>query len=198
MPYSFTRVLSKSRTRRIAIQLVILCTIYVFVPQEFWISGSPQRVSVSHIRPSRTVVIPENSGEALSDAFKQTLETLSPHTVSQDRYNRFRRILTRDAVGLQWDWYPEQFWEEVMLPRLHRTVNVVDVGANTGQFAIPNAKRGHSVISFEPNPETCKELKRKVKAGYLSSQVGQPTQNANDAVTHLALHLLSLFQTLNS
>lgn len=92
---------------------------------------------------------------------KKALRTLAPSGIGAPR-KHFRHILVRESVGLQWNFYPEQYFSDGMLPRLTPNSVIIDVGANVGQFAIPIVKRGHRVISFEPNKQSCDTLKRGV------------------------------------
>jgi len=50
----------------------------------------------------------------------------------------------------------------ILLGSTTRTA-IVDIGANVGQFALPLAKEGHTVYSFEPIEGTCEILKQNVK-----------------------------------
>mmetsp|Transcript_34981 Transcript_34981/g.104341 ORF Transcript_34981/g.104341 Transcript_34981/m.104341 type:complete len:435 (-) Transcript_34981:317-1621(-) len=43
------------------------------------------------------------------------------------------------------------------------STTIVDVGANAGQFALPLAKKGHTIYSFEPVSQTCATLKDNIK-----------------------------------
>ena len=95
----------------------------------------------------------------LTSAMLEAITTLSPQHVSRFPSQSFRRLLVREKVGLHSSFYPETFWENRVLPRLKGRVNIVDVGANAGQFAVPNAREGHHVFSFEPNAATCEQLK---------------------------------------
>ena len=80
-------------------------------------------------------------------------------------------MLVREAVGLSWELYPEQYWDKNIIDKIPGSVNVIDVGANVGQFAIPTAQHGHHVISFEANADTCKALSKKVSSKQLDSKV---------------------------
>ena len=58
---------------------------------------------------------------------------------------------------------PEEFFVRDLLPRVSgRRQLVIDVGANTGQFALTMARNGHDGIAFEPAPSTCTELKANI------------------------------------
>lgn len=107
---------------------------------------------------SKSVVSQElTSDEDYADAFRLMLTSLSNMCFQRSSAD-FRRIISRQKVGLLWSWHPEKYWEDQVLPELQEEVTIIDVGANVGQFAIPNAEAGHNVISFEPNPDTCKLL----------------------------------------
>ena len=97
------------------------------------------------------------SDEDYADAFRLMLTGLSNMCFQRSSAD-FRRIISREEVGLLWSLHPEKYWEDHVLPELQEEVTIIDVGANVGQFAIPNAEAGHNVLSFEPNPDTCKLL----------------------------------------
>jgi predicted O-methyltransferase YrrM len=103
--------------------------------------------------------------------FKEVLEHLKPAKNKAACQIFPRELLVREKVGLRWDTVPEKYWEEEILPRLSGSVAVLDVGANTGHFALPMAKLGHTVISLEPNPNTCKTLKQNLETQGVSSKV---------------------------
>ncbi len=48
---------------------------------------------------------------------------------------------------------------------------VVDVGANTGVYAVQQARRGARVYAFEPNPECYRRLQESVRANNLEDRV---------------------------
>ena len=107
---------------------------------------------------SKSVVSQElASDEDYADAFRLMLTGLSNMCFQRSSAD-FRRIISREKVGLLWSLHPEKYWEDHVLPELQEEVTIIDVGANVGQFAIPNAEAGHNVLSFEPNPDTCKLL----------------------------------------
>ena len=119
----------------------------------------------------------QRSGRTVSElsslyaiALRKTLETLVHHRPDTP-HSRFRRILIREHVGLAWSSVPEKYWEHEVLPRLRKQVNIIDIGANIGQFAIPNAELGHYVVSFEPNVNTCNTLKSRVVQKHLAGKV---------------------------
>lgn len=95
-------------------------------------------------------------------ALKKSIETLKHQRVDSSSDAEFRRVLIREKIGLKWNSIPEKYWEDDILPRMTQTVNIIDVGANIGQFAIPNGQIGHHVESFEPNLSTCDVLKSRV------------------------------------
>ena len=114
-----------------------------------------------------------------TSSFKEKLTSLSPSS-TQPRKHWDRSLLVREQVGLSWDVYPERYWETKVLPKLSREITLLDVGANVGQFAIPNAKAGHRVISLEPNDSTCATLKGSLVAKGLAHKVS--------ALLHLERH----------
>ena len=59
---------------------------------------------------------------------------------------------------------PEKYFADVLLPRAPRRALVIDVGANTGQFAKSVAAAGLDGLSFEPSPENCAVLKNNLAA----------------------------------
>ena len=122
-------------------------------------------------RIGEDVIGPLALSHRFASAMRMSLATLSPQSVKRERSDSFRRILVREKVGLPSGFFPETFWEKQVLPSLNARVNIVDVGANVGQFALPNARRGHHVFSFEPNPETCDQLKKTLLKQKLKSQV---------------------------
>jgi FkbM family methyltransferase len=48
---------------------------------------------------------------------------------------------------------------------------VLDVGANTGVYAVRQARRGARVYAFEPNPDCYRRLQKAVRANHLESRV---------------------------
>lgn len=59
----------------------------------------------------------------------------------------------------------EDYFETVLLPRVSPNNGrqfIVDVGANTGQFAVAMVKAGVDGVSFEPGPPTCTKLKERI------------------------------------
>lgn len=92
----------------------------------------------------------------------ETLRTLVPQR-AKFANTEFRHILIREHVGLKWNMYPEQYFSEYILPRLPKGMNIVDVGANVGQFTVAIAKGGHRAIAFEPNGDTCNKLKENIR-----------------------------------
>jgi len=48
---------------------------------------------------------------------------------------------------------------------------IVDIGANVGQFAIPLAKDGHWVYSFEPVASTCETLQTNIREKHLEDRI---------------------------
>ena len=103
--------------------------------------------------------------------FKRALESLAPISTKANHQLNPRKLLVREKVGLRWDLFPERYWEMDILPRISGHITVLDVGANTGQFAIPMAELGHTVISLEPNRNTCETLKNKLEIRGLTTQV---------------------------
>ena len=78
---------------------------------------------------------------------------------------------------------PEDFFADILVPRVaDRRELVIDVGANTGQFAVSIARSGHDGISFEPAPSTCAELRRNLESALhererLAGTVSPTTRN---------------------
>jgi len=61
---------------------------------------------------------------------------------------------------------PEQAFKNDLLPRVPKSQSplfIVDVGANTGQFAASIVKAGHRGVSFEPSPSTCARLRKRIQ-----------------------------------
>lgn len=79
-----------------------------------------------------------------------------------------KRLLVREHLGID-NVSAEHFFEQKILPFMHQKHLLVDVGANTGQFAVPMASLGHSVISFEPSPATCDIFLNNVKKANVSN-----------------------------
>ena len=86
----------------------------------------------------------------------------------------FRRVLLREIMGIG-SMAAEDFFEKSILSQLRskdaKPLRLVDVGANVGQFAIPMAKRGHTVVSFEPVPSTCQKLKANIAKASVGGSV---------------------------
>ncbi len=92
-------------------------------------------------------------------AFLATLNTLRPRRIIEG-HQTFRRILAREYVGISWDAIPENYFTEAVLPRISSGVTILDIGANSGKFAIPILEKGvHQVVLFEPNIQVCGRLK---------------------------------------
>ena len=77
---------------------------------------------------------------------------------------------------------PEDFFQDFLLPRAASGDRqlIVDVGANTGQFATTIGRSGHDGISFEPAPSTCVELRRNLERQRASGDIS--------AASHLTVH----------
>lgn len=98
------------------------------------------------------------------DAFNVLKKSLvHPHLAQDNCSEPYEDLIVKGIVlGLPMI-HPEDY-----LPSLFQQVErgnnltIIDVGANTGMTAIPLAKMGHRIISFEPGPTTCKELQRNV------------------------------------
>ena len=125
---------------------------------------------LTEARPSSQALSTSDTSEAYTKALRASLTYLKRHTVPVQAAT-FRRILIRERVGLRWDTIPEKYWEHNVINRVEQQVSIVDIGANVGQFAIPNAARGHIVHSFEPNPNTCRTLKLRVFEENVQSKV---------------------------
>ena len=122
-----------------------------------------------HSTKASQTVSPRDTFSHVS-SMKDALRTLLPHTVPNTA-GKFRRILSRELVGITYDMFPEQYFSTHMLPRITGKATFLDIGANVGQFAIPIAKSGHRVVSIEPHPKTCETLKQNVLAASSSSLV---------------------------
>jgi len=81
-----------------------------------------------------------------------------------------KRLLVREHLGIA-NVPAEEFFETRILPFMKQKHLLVDIGANTGQFAVPMASLGHTVISFEPSPATCEVLLNNLKKANVSSRV---------------------------
>ena len=124
--------------------------------------------------PCRTIKVKSKHHELSSmlvEALRNSLDTLQPYTIPLSHDRQYYRVLSAAKVGIEWNSVPEKFWQDMVLPRLHGHVNIVDIGANEGQFALPNGRHGHHVISFEPNLQTCESLKRSVSSERLRDKV---------------------------
>ena len=62
---------------------------------------------------------------------------------------------------------------------------VLDVGANSGVYAVRQARRGARVYAFEPNPDCYRRLQKSVRANHLEDRV-TATNCALGAVTGIA------------
>ena len=105
----------------------------------------------------------------IRNLFKEALGSLVQTRATKQTVPR--KLLVREKVGLRWNMYPEKYWETEILPRVPSHITVLDVGANAGQFAIPMAELGHTVISLEPNENTCNTLKNNLESRGLSPRV---------------------------
>mmetsp|Transcript_51833 Transcript_51833/g.85993 ORF Transcript_51833/g.85993 Transcript_51833/m.85993 type:complete len:256 (-) Transcript_51833:466-1233(-) len=90
---------------------------------------------------------------------------------------------------------PEYAFKHDLLPRVpssQKPLLVVDVGANTGQFAISIAEAGHRGLSFEPSPTTCALLRRRIQklkekgVGVVNNSVRCAAVGAKRGVVQLA------------
>lgn len=148
--------------RRYKIKLLTCSVVVAFVARECLLGRHSSRASITF--PNYY----PHAAQQHADAFHRALSTLAHDHVPLPP---LRRIIVRERIGLKWDWYPEKYWEEHVLPRLRENVTIVDVGANVGQFTIPNAKLGHYVFAFEPNDETCAILHDRLAQHGLSHKV---------------------------
>ena len=80
-----------------------------------------------------------------------------------------RRVLVREHLGIA-KATAEDFFAR-FLPLMSEKHLVLDIGANTGQFAVPMASLGHTVISFEPNQSTCDILRKNLENANVASRV---------------------------
>lgn len=76
---------------------------------------------------------------------------------------------------------PEFVLDTLLSTSESQQADIIDVGANIGQFAIPLAKQGHRVISFEPNSGTCLKLKDNIKNNQLDGRVRVICSGISDA-----------------
>lgn len=113
----------------------------------------------------------EDESFELVKLFRDSLRALQPRAFRRTPGNKFRGILKPETISKELVTFPEDYLDKSIIPRLDRFVSIVDIGANAGQFAIPSAKQGHVVYSFEPNPETCQTLKQRVAKMKVTSKV---------------------------
>ena len=154
-----------TRKLRLSLQAFLLGSLFTY----FVLSGT--RNLRTPLNPPCRATNENDLPRMLAHAFKQTLDELRPKRLLRTHDRDFYRIIKSVEVGLHWNWFPERYWEKEVLPRLDHLVNIIDVGANEGQFALPNGRRGHTVFSFEPNSDTCESLKRSIISEQLSSKV---------------------------
>ncbi len=97
-----------------------------------------------------------------------------------------RRILVREHLGIA-KATAEDFFAR-FLPRMSEKHIVLDIGANTGQFAVPLASLGHTVISFEPSQSTCDVLRKNLENANVANQVEVHCAPAAKIVETLLFH----------
>ena len=155
-------------TRRRKI-LFLFCTIVIVY------KFSTSTPNTSEVPTSRDLHRQQTSLELddsqMPKVFKQTLESQVSTSTDFKKQSVPRKLLVREKVGLRWDLFPERYWETHVLPRISGHITVLDVGANTGQFAIPIAELGNTVISLEPNEKTCNTLKNNLETRGLTPKV---------------------------
>lgn len=151
MSYFPRRVATRATLLIVTLQIAFLTMIRI---------ARPSCEAVSSPQSQMELNTPMYSSRAPLQAsfFKERLASLTSSS-SQPRKNWTRSLLIREQVGLSWDMFPERYWETKILPKLSKQITLLDVGANIGQFAIPNAEAGHRVISLEPSESTCAKLK---------------------------------------
>ena len=97
-----------------------------------------------------------------------------------------RRILVREHLGIA-KATAEDFFAG-FLPRMSEKHIVLDIGANTGQFAVPLASLGHTVISFEPSQSTCDVLRKNLENANVANRVEVHCAPAAKLVETLLFH----------
>ena len=153
-------------------------------------STEPQRKHISRVQDPNSKVRLQSRVFEHADVLESMLEVVPHETQIVNLFNDAlrslvqtkateqvpRKLLVREVVGLRWNTYPEKYWETDILPRVPNHITVLDVGANAGQFAIPMAELGHTVISVEPNENTCNSLKKNLDSRGLAPQVRFPPE----------------------
>lgn len=75
---------------------------------------------------------------------------------------------------------PEQILPGILGTTGVSSANIIDIGANVGQFGLPLARAGHTVYSFEPVDSTCQTLRDNLRKAQESKQQ-QQQQNLQHA-----------------
>ena len=151
-------------------RLFLICTVVIVVYVFSTCTPNTSEMSTSIDLHQQQISL-ELVDAQMANMFEQTLESLVPNSTDFKKQPAPKKLLVRERVGLRWDLFPERYWETRVLPRISGHNTVLDVGANTGQFAIPIAELGNTVISLEPNEKTCNTLKNNVETRGLTPKV---------------------------
>lgn len=101
--------------------------------------------------------------------------------------NLLNRVLVREHLGIA-NVAAEEFFEQKLLPFMKKKHVLLDIGANTGQFSIPMASRGHRAVSFEPSQSTCKILRGNMERANVSSLIVLHCAAADSEVKSAIFH----------
>jgi FkbM family methyltransferase len=106
-----------------------------------------------------------------------------------------RRVLVREHLGIA-KATAEDFFAR-FLPLMSEKHLVLDIGANTGQLAVPIASLGHKVISFEPNQSTCDILRKNLENANVANRVEIHCAPAAKLVETMFFHADPVFSARN-
>jgi FkbM family methyltransferase len=81
---------------------------------------------------------------------------------------------------------PEHFFKVFLLPHIQPGSLIIDVGSNTGQFAITMAQAGLDGVCFEPAPETCEKLRANVESARVAATSQSRTRRYGQLVIQCA------------
>jgi FkbM family methyltransferase len=129
-------------------------------------SGAPSSKSSQDLRIEAEI---KRGLELLANPDK-TPTYIDPHYQQTSGAGPLRQVIIRERMGIG-SLHAEKWFDVSLLPLLKNKALLVDVGANVGMFAIPMAKLGHTVISFEPGQATCATFKANIAKTQFQSNV---------------------------
>jgi FkbM family methyltransferase len=123
-------------------------------------SSQDRRVEAEIKRGLELLANPDKTPTYVDPHYQQTAAGAGP----------LRQVIIRERMGIVSS-TAETWFDTYLLPLMKKKALLVDVGANIGQFTIPIANLGHTVISFEPNQAACATLKANVAKTDFQSNV---------------------------